>query len=227
MSFVYIIQCHNRFKIGVSNNPEQRLATINGKQNPYQCILIAKKKFKTDKEAYRYESNLHKETPGRVRGEWFLLHHEYVQNLISEKQFTSICDPKEIDVDLFTKMKNLENQEQRLREKEAIILQNAHNKMMFLAEVMANDIIKERAMEIFIQLLDFAKSNMLKSMLEDFLSRKGSVLPRDMIPLKFEAPEKVKSLLVKYGFDPENREEIASFVRLFEYGARYKIPPTS
>lgn len=66
--FLYIISCGDLIKIGVTNNIEQRLVTLQT-GNPHEMIL---EHFERKNEAYKIEAYLHRIfEPYKVRGEWF------------------------------------------------------------------------------------------------------------------------------------------------------------
>lgn len=70
--YLYLIQCNNSnfYKIGISENPEERLRTLQP-SCPYPLILIYKKQFKA---ANKIERFLHKRYKSkRGMGEWFEL----------------------------------------------------------------------------------------------------------------------------------------------------------
>ena len=73
--YVYFIQegrgNHGHIKIGVSNNVNNRLDSLQT-GNPRKLTLMASIKCRSINDAYRLEKKLHKKfKPHRVRGEWF------------------------------------------------------------------------------------------------------------------------------------------------------------
>ena len=84
---VYIMQCGEFFKIGMSNNPEQRRVTLQG-ASPYEVVLIAQKKVSNDRD---FEAGLHKEFEDHhIRGEWFGMRPELIESLITKHNFDFI-----------------------------------------------------------------------------------------------------------------------------------------
>lgn len=68
VSAVYVIKCGDRYKIGVSLNPEQRIAGMQLPDKP-EVVLI----FRT-KKAGELEEALHRKyAEHRLHGEWFKL----------------------------------------------------------------------------------------------------------------------------------------------------------
>lgn len=80
-SYVYVISGGGYCKIGVSNNPERRLARLQT-GNPHELILI--RKYYT-LDAKTLEATLHETLEEyRVRGEWFKLPLDRFQWLLEE-----------------------------------------------------------------------------------------------------------------------------------------------
>lgn len=69
-SYLYIVECNGKCKVGVSALPEQRVALIRtDNYQPVKTIAIVKLK-----NAYKVENELHDiltEAGRHVRGEWF------------------------------------------------------------------------------------------------------------------------------------------------------------
>lgn len=82
--YVYIVQCDEVFKIGVSTLPEQRINII--KTDNYKPIVVHG--FWKVEDPYGVEAFFHEEYGGvRVRGEWFMLNKNDVilaKNILNE-----------------------------------------------------------------------------------------------------------------------------------------------
>lgn len=70
--FIYLMKCHDFYKIGIANNVEERLAGIQT-GNPYPVEVVAK--FEVAQSTARRLEKLFHTILGyfRVRGEWFEL----------------------------------------------------------------------------------------------------------------------------------------------------------
>lgn len=65
---LYILQCGNRFKIGVTNNIEKRIASLQtGNAEPITLVHIEERINPTKAEKYLHRC-FHK---NRLKGEWF------------------------------------------------------------------------------------------------------------------------------------------------------------
>ena len=90
---VYIMQCGEFFKIGMSNNPERRRDHIQT-SNPLKVQIIAQKDVPDDKAL---ESELHKKYEDyHIRGEWFAMRIDLVNEIINRHQFDKVKDPGKI-----------------------------------------------------------------------------------------------------------------------------------
>lgn len=66
--FLYVVSCGPLLKIGVTNNIEQRISTLQT-GNPHEIIL---EHFEEKNQAYQIEAYLHRIFDShKVRGEWF------------------------------------------------------------------------------------------------------------------------------------------------------------
>jgi hypothetical protein len=73
MSYVYLITSSNAVKIGVSNNPQKRLATLQT-ANHEPLRLFFEIRCSSDELAYKVESCLHERySTYRLNGEWFMI----------------------------------------------------------------------------------------------------------------------------------------------------------
>ncbi|RYJ44267.1 GIY-YIG nuclease family protein [Flavobacterium beibuense] len=82
--YVYLMQdCKNRrYKIGMSKNPDYREKTLRS-EDP-EITTLGSRRFMTRKLAADFEKNLHaKYLHQRVRGEWFCLGQEEVDEILS------------------------------------------------------------------------------------------------------------------------------------------------
>jgi len=87
--YVYIMQCANYHKIGVSKNPEKRKQTIQT-HNPLDVYLIAKKNTNS---ARKIEKELHNRFEyRRTRGEWFELREKEINILKIEYGFQFLTE---------------------------------------------------------------------------------------------------------------------------------------
>lgn len=89
--FVYVMQCRDLVKIGISYNPESR-ASLFQIGNPFGIKLIAKVKSSSPS---MYEKALHAQFSHRkVHGEWFKLEKQELDELINEFQFSPRAFPE-------------------------------------------------------------------------------------------------------------------------------------
>ena len=70
--YVYFINDgHGHMKIGISNNPEKRLRSIQT-GNPYKLSIDRVEKYSTYEDAFRRETELHNKFKDyNLHGEWF------------------------------------------------------------------------------------------------------------------------------------------------------------
>lgn len=69
--FVYIIECQQYIKVGVSDKPFERLGSM-ATGNPFELKLLALLFISGSRQAYATENKIHKKfSKFRVRGEWF------------------------------------------------------------------------------------------------------------------------------------------------------------
>jgi hypothetical protein len=79
---VYLLRCHNRYKIGISRQLETRVNQLCNIQSPYPVELLH---HVTGTDYRAFEKQLHdKYQSDRVHGEWFSLDSEQVESLIAE-----------------------------------------------------------------------------------------------------------------------------------------------
>lgn len=90
--FIYAIGTEDKTKIGVSNNPENRLKTLqtsNGEElTLHYCFEVP------DNIAFKFEKHIHKENNHkRMKGEWFSLTPSEAEHLLMFYEMTSdsIC----------------------------------------------------------------------------------------------------------------------------------------
>lgn len=85
--FVYLIQCEDYVKVGVSSNPEGRLRSMQT-GNPFNMFLVNKWETTSD---FRIESITHRELAEyRVHGEWFKCSPLVASNKIGNALYGSI-----------------------------------------------------------------------------------------------------------------------------------------
>lgn len=92
---IYIIQCNEYVKIGVSNGVTDRRIRELQSGNPYKIILL--NTFVPIIDAYKYEQQLHKRYKEyRVRGEWFELPIPLLNELLTETKSGIIIQQQNI-----------------------------------------------------------------------------------------------------------------------------------
>lgn len=80
-SFVYIIECGGRFKIGISKDVKRRKSQLNDRPFPCNILYISKK----TKYAYEIEQHIHYGlAEHRIKGEWYNLSLQTVEFLKEE-----------------------------------------------------------------------------------------------------------------------------------------------
>ena len=87
-SYVYIIECGGKFKIGISKDVERRKNQLDNRPFPCQILYISKK----TKYAFEIEQHIHyglKES--RINGEWYNISYEMVDFLKEEIEEVMRC----------------------------------------------------------------------------------------------------------------------------------------
>ena len=93
MSFVYVLECKGRYKIGISTSPEHRITSLQI-GNPFLISLVEKIRFNNGKEAKEAEKALHCMFESKkVRGEWFDLEKKDLNFIRDAQQTIGVIDP--------------------------------------------------------------------------------------------------------------------------------------
>jgi predicted GIY-YIG superfamily endonuclease len=79
MKYIYLIECNEHYKIGITNNLEKRLKTLQTGNSTKLKII----KYYPCTIASQVESVLHR-TYENVSGEWFILNQKQIENFLSE-----------------------------------------------------------------------------------------------------------------------------------------------
>ena len=91
-ALVYFLQDLNAYKIGITNNLEKRLKTLET-GNPY-VRLITQSKWMSRDDALWLENALHvKYAHSRVRGEWFDLNPQEVNKVMETLKGRKVVEP--------------------------------------------------------------------------------------------------------------------------------------
>lgn len=84
MAYLYVLQCQNFVKIGVSKTPNRRIKQLQT-GNPYKIYLLLNLKVE---DAYQAENFFHKKFKNQnSMGEWFEVNSEIKQWVIDMKQY--------------------------------------------------------------------------------------------------------------------------------------------
>tara|TARA_Y100000593_G_scaffold55043_1_gene102916 strand:+ start:19121 stop:20032 length:912 start_codon:yes stop_codon:yes gene_type:complete len=93
MSFVYVLECKGKYKIGISASPEHRITSLQI-GNPFLISLVGKIRLNNDKEAKETEKALHSMFENKkIRGEWFDLEKKDLNFIRDAQQAIGTIDP--------------------------------------------------------------------------------------------------------------------------------------
>lgn len=78
--YLYLLECHNTYKIGITDNIERRIKQLDTR--PFKLNLIGQTN-KLIKDAYKWEQYLHNEYKDQnIEGEWFSLTENQIKDII-------------------------------------------------------------------------------------------------------------------------------------------------
>lgn len=102
INYVYMIYGGGYLKIGVAQNPDKRLKTMQT-GNPYKLRIMALIPFQSRREAFDYENELHKKFKAfHYTGEWF--HYGQIKTLFAtylksvNKKYNGVFAKKETEI---------------------------------------------------------------------------------------------------------------------------------
>lgn len=81
--FVYVIACGDQVKVGISNNPANRLKEL-ATGMPFRPVLFHKRAFETRADAREIEQQLHwKFRANKSHREWFTIRAQQAKNALA------------------------------------------------------------------------------------------------------------------------------------------------
>ena len=94
MVSVYVIECAGRVKIGLANDPQQRVRDLNT-GSPDPATLYAHRVYANRLTAHEIESRMHRLLRAkRVKGEWFDVPAAEAWALLKNQRPLRVIDPK-------------------------------------------------------------------------------------------------------------------------------------